>query len=248
TTFKYKVYTDHREYEKFLIDTVSLPSKREVFALYDSGHYKVNKSAAFKKLGIPFFILLFLAIFIKYVFFGILLGGNKVSEQQLEANSTVPTIQDTFREELPADGRSVEQMKQDALNERDPNGGLIPPPAMANGSFPQSQSYDNKSALTRHLIRFQCSQTYCYFSGNRFTIPLNSMQRFFEEFDGKILSAEILNRDISIITAVVPSELYYMIESHNIVSRSDNYGPQSQNLNNNSGALTAPQFATSTGI
>lgn len=244
TTFKYKVYTDHREYSKHLIEEISLPSNRKIFALYDSGHYKVNKSAAFKKLAPIFALVVFIALFTKYFLFGYVLGSNKTSEQQIADSSTVPSSSDSFREEITDDNRTLEDMKQDALNVHDD---LKAPPPLVQGSSAPSH-YDNQSSLSRHLIRFQCSKTYCYFSGNRFTIPLNSMERFLEEFNGKILSAEMLNRDISLITALVPSELYYMIESHNIVSRSDNYDPQSQKNNYNSGTLTAPQFSASTGI
>lgn len=245
TTFKYKVYTDHRQYEKYLIETISLASSKNIFDLYDSGFYKVNRSAAFKKLAPIFAILLFLALFAKYVLFGMVLGGNK--EQEINESSPVPATTDTFREEVPSDGRTLDQMKQDALSQNQ-SGELLPPPPLENVDPLSAPTYQNQQSLSRHLIRFQCSQTYCYFSGNRFTIPIGSMERFFEEFHGKILSAEMLNRDISIVTALVPAELYYMIESHNIVSRSDNYGPQSQSNNFNSGNLATPQFATPTGI
>ena len=246
TTFKYKVYTDSREYEKYLIETISLPSKRDIFALYDSGHYKVNRSAAFKKLTPVFVLVVFLALFIKYFLFGYVLGSDKSLEDQIEENSSVITANDPYRVEILDDERSLDDMKQDALSDKSD---LNDPSPLVHSPVSQSpQNYDNKSSLSRHLIRFQCSKTYCYFSGNRFTIPLNSMERFLDEFNGKILSAELLNRDISLITALVPSELYYMIESHNIVSRSDNYDPQSQKNNYNNGTLTAPQFSASTGI
>jgi len=247
STFKYKVYTDHKQYEKFLIEVISLPSNRKIFELYDSGHYKVNKSAAFKKLAPIFVLIVFIALFTKYVLFGIVLGGNKAEELKNQAD--IPTANDPYREEIPGDNRSLEEMKQDALSQNDPNGGLNPPPALEEGS-PQNQapSFNDQSSLARHFIRFQCTQSYCYFSQNRFTIPIASLDRFFEEFNGKILSAEILNKDISIVTALVPSELYYMIESHNIVSRSDNYDPQSQKSNFNSSTITAPQFSPSLGV
>jgi zona occludens toxin len=250
TTFKYKVYTDHREYEKFFIETISLPSSKKTFSFYDSGHYKVNRSAAFKKLAPIAVLVLFIALFTKYYLFGVLLGGNKADEQikELENNSTVIAANDPSYEPLPDDQRSLEQMKQDALNEK---GELLPPPPLENASMPlqPQSSYNNQSALNRYLIRFQCSNTYCYFSQNRFTIPIGSMERFFEEFQGKILSAEMLNRDISIVTALVPAELYYMIEAHNIVSRSDNYGPQSQKNNTfGNDSLVTPQFVPTQGI
>lgn len=249
TTFKYRVYTDHKQYEKFWIEDISLASNKKIFDLYDSGHYKVNRSAALKKLAPIFAIIFFIAIFAKYVLFGMLLGGNK-TEEEINASSSVPAATDQYRELNPPESRSVEEMKQDALSQNDPNGGLMPPPPLENGDpiqNPQS-TYTDQSALQRHFIRFQCTQTYCYFSQNRFTIPLNSLDRFFEEFNGKILSAELINRDMTIITALVPAELYYMIESHNIVSRSDNYGPQSQKSNFNNGNLVTPQFVPNNGV
>lgn len=246
TTFKYNVYTDHRQYEKFWIETISLPSKREIFSLYDSGHYKVNKSAAFKKLALPFLLLLFLAIFIKYGLFGYFLGSRHHIDENLSAD--IPTANDPYRVEVPQEDRSVDEMKQDALNDHNK---LMPPPPLAPGGSQGAPggNYQNglQSALNRYFIRFQCTQSYCYFSGNRFTIPLSTLERFFEEFDGKILAAETINPDLSIITALVSSELYYMIENQNIVSRSDNYAPQSKNsLSGDS--LAVPQFSTSPGV
>lgn len=244
STFKYKVYTDHKQYEKFLIDTISLSSSKKIFDLYDSGFYKVNKSAALKKLAPVFIIALFLALFAKYVLFGMVLGGNK-EDQNISAD--IPTANDPYREEVPSDGRTMDDMKQDALADQND---LIPPPPLEtaqNSNFVPS-SYNNQGSLTRYLIRFQCSQNYCYFSQNRFTIPLNSLDRFFEEFKGKVLFAQMISPEISIVTASVPAELYYMIESHNIVSRSDNYGPQSHKNSVGGGDLVAPQFTPTSGI
>jgi hypothetical protein len=167
-------------------------------------------------------------------------------EQQVAHSSTVPSSSDSFREEIPDDDRTLEDMKQDALTVHDDL--KAPPPLVQGSSAPAPAQYDNQSALSRHLIRFQCSSTYCYFSENRFTIPLKSMERFLEEFNGKILSAEMLNRDISLITALVPSELYYMIQSHNIVSRSDNYGSQSIQNSPGSGTLPTSNFTPGSGV
>lgn len=247
STFRYKVYTDYKMYSRDLIEEISLPSSKKVFSVYDSGHYKVNKSAALKKLLPVAIIIIFLALFAKYVLFGIVLGGNKAEE--INVSSSVPASTDEFREELPQDQRSVDQMKQDALSQNHEGDLLPPPPLVADGTQGENGStYQNQSALNRHFLRFQCTQTYCYFSGNRFTIPLNTMDRFFEEFGGKILAAELINRDITIVTALVPAELYYMIESHNIVSRSDNYVPQSQNNSFGGGTLATPQFVPNSGV
>lgn len=262
STFRYKVYTDYKMYSRDLIEEISLPSNKKVFSFYDSGFYKVNKSAALKKLAPIFALIVFLAIFAKYFLFGYILHRNADEQTKaLEQNSSVISADDPTRELMPDDNRSVDQMKQDALqNNQEPL--MPPPPLVADGSQgANGNTYQNGShvSLSRYLLRFQCTATYCYFSGNRFTIPLNSMDRFFKEFGGKILAAEPITRDISVITALVPSELYYMIESHNIVSRSDNYGPQSQNSNfqnsnygfypsSNNGGLTSPQFAPSSGI
>lgn len=266
TTFKYNVYTDHRQYEKYWIETISLPSNKKVFSFYDSGHYKVNKSAAIKKLAPILGMAIFLALFAKYFLFGYILHRNDDKSKELEQNSSVITADDPTRELMPEDNRSVDQMKHDAL--QDNNAPLLaPPPLVADGSQGvNGNMYQNgsRASLSRYLLRFQCTQSYCYFSGNRFTIPLNAMAPFFKKFGGEILAAEPFTRDISVITALVPSELYYMIESHNIVSRSDNYGPQSQNSNfqnssfqnsnygfypsSNNAGLSSPQFAPTSGF
>lgn len=253
STFRYKVYTDFKEYEKYYIETISLPSKKEVFALYDSGFYKVNKSAALKKLLPVFLIVLFLAFFVKYVLFGMLLHQNKNDENatQISDNPSVSTLENSQNPALtaPPPFPSVENAYPAQTGDFPPL--APPPPLVADGSQGvNGNAYRSGSqmALSRYLLRFQCAQNYCYFSSNRFTIPMNTMENFFREFDGKILTVEPINGDLFIVTALVSSELYYMIESHNIVSRSDNYVPQSQNNAMGGDSLTAPQFLPRSGV
>ncbi len=255
TTFKYKVYTDHKQYEKFYIETISLRSDKKIFGLYDSGHYKVNRSAALKKLAPIFVLVLFIGLFTKYVLFGYVLGSNKKTED----NSSVPSVSDDYRVELTPEQSALRQGLKD-LNEQeeqnaidafaDASDSMQPPPPLVSGNTQIQSNYPNGSRqlLNRFIVRFQCTQTYCYFPSNRLTLPLGSMERFFSEFGGKVLTAESINGDLSVITALVPDELYYMIESHNIVSRSDSYGPQSHKNSSGGDPLTAPQFATPSGV
>ncbi len=213
-TFRLKVFSDHKMYKRDLIETISFSPTKEIFQSYDSGHNKVDKSVFLKKIAPIVILVIVIASIWKYLIVPYVFGGS--SEKSIEESSTVPSTQDQYREEIPQNSRSVEEMKQDALSQNDPNVGLT------------QSTYQSQAALQKHFIRFQCTQSYCYFSQNRFTIPLNSLDRFFEEFNGKILSAELINRDMTIITALVPAELYYMIESHKIVSGSDNYGLHSE--------------------
>ncbi|MBV5335347.1 MAG: hypothetical protein JZU49_06030 [Sulfuricurvum sp.] len=236
SSFQYKIYNNHRMFTKHEKATLSLPSSKKIFSLYDSGGYKKQPSVFFKKIAPIIFLVILITSIWKLLIVPYVFGGG--SEKSIESSSTVPSNDDSFREQNPDDHRTVDQMKSDALSERDPNGGLTPPPAMSNGSFSSPQSYENNTALNRYLIRFQCSQSYCYFPQNRFTIPLNSLDRFLQEFGGKILMAEPINKDVSIITAVVPSELYNMIETHKILSGSDNYGLHSEK--NNYGTSMVP--------
>jgi hypothetical protein len=239
-TFKIKVFSDSKMYGRDLIETINFTPTKEIFNSYDSGHDKVDKSVFLKKIA-PIIILVVLItsiwklLIVPYVF------GVK-AETSIEQSSTVPSTTDDFREEVPSDGRTVEQMKQDALAQNQ-SGELLDPPPLENADSLSTPTYQNQQSLSRHLIRFQCSQTYCYFSGNRFTIPIGSMERFFEEFHGKILHAEMLNRDISIVTALVSADLYQMIESHKITSGSDNYGTHSE-TNTNGGTTMVPTSTT----
>jgi len=62
TTLKYKVYTDSREFDKFYIETVQLPMKKEVFDFYDSGEYSPEKSLLLKKLFPAFLLILSISL------------------------------------------------------------------------------------------------------------------------------------------------------------------------------------------
>jgi len=50
-TLKFKIYTDHRQYEKFYIETISVPMEKKVHNFYDSGQYEVEKSVFIKKMA-----------------------------------------------------------------------------------------------------------------------------------------------------------------------------------------------------
>lgn len=257
-TFKINVFSDSKMYKRDLIETISFTPTKEIFNSYDSGHDKLDKSVFLKKIAPIIILVVLLASIWKYFIVPYVFGGNS-SEKQIESSSNVPSANDPYREEIPSDGRTVDQMKQDALAQNQ-EGELLPPPPLENVPVDSQNpnfvpnSYNNQSALTRHLIRFQCSQTYCYFSQNRFTIPINSLDRFFEEFNGKILFAQMISPEISIVTASVPAELYYMIESHKIMSGSDNYGLHSETNQNGTSSMvpnnvvTQNTFTKSTGI
>lgn len=256
STFKYKVYTDHRQYSKDLVEIISLSSNSKIFELYDSGHYKVNKSAFLKKMLPIFAIIIFLALFVKYFLFGVVLGQNKKDENLSDvpnaANGQMLELTDeeiASQNNLKALNEELKNQADSKINEQE-QFPLLPPPAMQNASQnPSFQSSPGMQAqMSRYLVRMQCTQTYCYFPSNRFTISLGAMERFLTEFGGKILSAEMVTGDMSLITAVVPSELYFMIESHNIQSRSDNYGPQSQKGNYSSNTAVTPTFAPNSGF
>lgn len=253
STFRYKVYTDHREYEKFYIETISIPSKKEVFALYDSGFYKVNKSAFLKKLAPIAAVIIFLAIFIKYVLFGMLLHKHSNDQNTtIEQNATasVPQFDPQNPPLMPPQSYPSGENAYPAQTGDFPP--LAPPPPLvadgSNGAYGNTYRSGSQMSLGRYLLRFQCAQNYCYFPSNRFTISTKTMENFFNEFGGKILSVDPINTDLFTVTALVPSELYYMIESHNIVSRSDNYVPQSQNNAMGGESLTAPQFLPRNGV
>lgn len=256
STFKYKVYTDHRQYSKDLVEIISLSSNSKIFALYDSGHYKVNKSAFFKKMAPIIALIIFLALFVKYVLFGMVLHHNQPDQNLSDVpNASNPDMVQLTPEQVSSQNalralNEEQKLQADQALLTSQNMPLLPPPPMANGvpvsSFQSAPG--TQSQMARYLVRFECTQTYCFFPSNRFTISLGSMERFFTEFGGKILSAEMVTGDISVITAVVPSELYFMIESHNIVNRSDNYGPQSQKGNYGSNTAVAPTFAPTSGF
>lgn len=262
STFKYKVYTDHRQYEKYLIETISLSSNKKVFALYDSGHYKVNKSVFLKKILPIFAIVFFGVVFYKYFFFGLLFHHDKPIDQ----NISIPATTDQDRVLLtPEQSALSDSVKQDQQNNEqyfidqsnNPNGMLPPPPMVQNGQQIQSpQSFQNQeSQFSRYIIKFNCTQTYCYFLENRLTIPLGSVKGFFEQFNGKILFSESITPDFSTMTALVPSELYYLIESHKISIGVDSYdknskqSPQFQNSFNGSSSTFAPSpFVPNKGV
>lgn len=256
STFIYKVYIDHRAFEKHLVETISLKSDPKIFAFYDSGDYKVNKSALVKKLAPIVGIIVFLAVFIKYVLFGMVLNKHhnedNLSDIPNAANSEILQLtpeQVSSQNALKALNEEQQRQADQAIIDQQQTP-LLPPPPLPNGS--QNTSFQSspgtQSQMSRYLVRLQCTQTYCYFPANRFTISLPTMQRFLSEFGGKILSAEMVTGDLSVITAVVPSELYFMIESHNIESRSDNYGPQSQKNNYSSNTAAVPTFAPNPGF
>jgi len=67
-TLKFKIYTDAREFEKFYIETIQVPMKKEVFAFYDSGEYNPDKSLLFKKLLPAIILILFVSAFFIYFF------------------------------------------------------------------------------------------------------------------------------------------------------------------------------------
>lgn len=242
TTFKYKVHTDHRGYEKSLIETISLPSDKKVFSLYDSGSYKINRSAFLKKMAPVVGLVLFLFLFIKYAYFGYFLHRN----DKPVIDDSIPTSE-TLVDQEP---RSVEDMKRDVLAEHDnysDTSDLLPPPPLqqSQNNSNLSPAYTDQASLSRHLIRFQCTASYCYFPNNKYTLPISTLSAFMDEFGGKVLSMETITKDFSIITAVVPTELYYMIENHNIETRSDYYVPTS----NQSGSVpTSPKFASPSGV
>lgn len=234
SSFQYKIYNNHRMFSKHEKSTLSLPSSKKIFSLYDSGGYKKQNSVFFKKITPIIILVILIASIWKFLIVPYVFGGG--SEKSIDSSSSVPTANDPYREQIPNNGRTMEDMKQDALADQND---LIPPPPLEtseNSNF-VSSSYNNQGTLTRHLIRFQCSQNYCYFSQNRFTIPLNSLDRFFEEFKGKVLFAQMISPEISIVTASVPSELFYMIESHKIMSGSDNYGTHSETSANGTSSM-----------
>lgn len=226
SVFRYKLYTSSQQFTKYHIKDVSLSSNQKIFSLYDSGSYKPNKSVFLQKLLPILGGVIFLTLMYKYVIMGYLFHRYDKPEDQNVTEYSIP-LDNPDSQQLPPDTRTVDEMKQEALNNK--NGDLLPPPPLASGGS-QGVNGDSSipSSVERHLVRFQCTQSYCYFSGNRFTLSLGTMDRFLQEFGGKILTAEPINRDISIITAIVPNDLFNMIEAHNIKSGSDNYGTHSE--------------------
>ena len=67
-TLKFKIYTDAREFEKFYIETIQVPMKKEVFEFYDSGEYNPDKSLLLKKLLPAVLLIMSLIAFFYFVF------------------------------------------------------------------------------------------------------------------------------------------------------------------------------------
>lgn len=227
SVFRIQEFSNWKMYKRDLIREISFKPTKEIFNSYDSGHYKVDKSFFLKKLLPIIALALVLALAYKYLIVGYLFHRHD-TEEQLSASSSVPTTDDPNMIENISQNRTVEQMKQDALNE---NGQLRPPPPLVNGNSQNYQSNSFENGVERHLIRFQCTQRYCYFPSNRFTISLSSMDRFIQEFGGKVLAAESINKDLTIVTAVAPSELFNMLEYYKITSGSDYYGTHAETNN-----------------
>jgi len=68
TTLKYKVYTDSKQFDKFYIETINLPMKKEIHDFYDSGEYKPSKSVILKKI-LPAIVLIVVAFAAFYFLF-----------------------------------------------------------------------------------------------------------------------------------------------------------------------------------
>lgn len=239
SSFQYKIYNNHRMYAKHEKDSLSLPSKKEIFALYDSGGYKKPKTVFLKKIAPIIIMVVLLTSIWKFVIVPYVFGSDTVN-----IKDSIPTTTDPNSVELNSEQVALkEAVKQDQKNNEDyfidesgnPSD-MQPPPPLVNGN-PRTQSnstfFNNQNgdqqSLARYIIRFQCTQNYCYFEQNRLTIPLISLGSFFKKFGGEILTSEMINNDISVITALVPSELYQMIDTHKIMSRSENYGAHSEN-------------------
>jgi hypothetical protein len=226
SVFRIQEFSNWKMYKRDLIREISFTPTKEIFASYDSGHYKVDKSFFVKKLFPIIGLIVFVAIFYKYVVMGWLFHRHdEVDTDAIAASSPVRTYDDPNSVVNPSQPKPVDQLKKDALSD---NGQLRPPPPLVNGNF---QNYPNNSPENggeRHLIRFQCTQKYCYFPSSRFTISLASMDRFIKQFGGEVLAAESINKDLTTVIAVAPSELFNMLESYKITSGSDYYGTHSQ--------------------
>ena len=88
TTLKYKVYTDHREFEKFYIETINLPMKKEIFDFYDSGEYKPSKSVLLKKI-VPALLLILVAVLFFYFYFDKGMESPSLKQKSIPINSSV---------------------------------------------------------------------------------------------------------------------------------------------------------------
>jgi len=62
-TLKFKIYTDYRQFEKYYIETIQVPMKKEVFEFYDSGEYTPSKSVLLKKIAPALMLLISLSLF-----------------------------------------------------------------------------------------------------------------------------------------------------------------------------------------
>lgn len=253
-TFKLKVFADSKMYGRDLIETIAFTPSKEIFASYDSGHDKLDKSVFLKKIA-PIIILIILITSVwKFLIVPYVFGGGP-------DDSSIPATTDQDRVILtPEQSALSDSVKQDQQNNEqyfidksnNPDGMLPPPPMVQNGQPIQqsNQMFNNSSSdqtsPSHFLIRFQCTQQYCYFSDNSLTIPLSVLQLFFKRFNAEILTSESFTKDISIFTALVPSELYQMIETHKITSRSDNYGTHSEQTN--FGTSMVPNRTTTTGF
>lgn len=251
STFKYKVYTDHREYSKYHIEDISLSSDKKIFALYDSGFYKVSKSALLKKMAPISLLLVVLALLILYFFHHLKSDVKQDLPQSLPGNDDPTSVsmtsdQQQLQKAVNDYNNEMQQQNADYLRDQNSSDTLMPPPPLQHSNGDLSGGYSNQSTLKRQFVRFTCTNDYCYFSANRFTLPTSSLNTFITEYGGKILFAEKVTRDLVTVSAVVPSELYYMIQSHNTTSRSDTYaGSQAFSGGN---ALSTPQFVPNQGI
>lgn len=262
SSFNYNVYNDFKMWAKHIVETPTLRADKKIFSMYDSGGYKKQKPVFLKKFFPILGIVFFLVLFYKYVFLGFAFNNHEPIDQ----NISIPATTDQDRVLLtPEQSALSDSVKQDQQNNEqyfidqsnNPNGMLPPPPMVQNGQQiqPAGGFQSQEASLARYIIKFNCTQTYCYFSQNRLTIPLGSVKGFFEQFNGKILFSESITRDFSTMTALVPSELYYLIESHKISIGVDSYDKnskqslQSQNSFNGSSSTFAPSpFVPNKGV
>lgn len=105
TILRYKVYTDAREFDKHLIETISLPMKKEIHNFYDSGEKNVDKSTFLKRLLIPI-----VGIFIIYMFYQFMFGTKSNEEENIDA---VP------KELVNIDNNETEYEEDDEDNPKD---------------------------------------------------------------------------------------------------------------------------------
>ncbi len=102
--FRYKVYTDSREFSKFHVENISLKTKKSVFDFYDSGHYEVGKSA-FKRFFFLPVILIIILYFVITRFIANTTSDEQVidnSQKLLSSHDTNFTADDDYEDEKPS--------------------------------------------------------------------------------------------------------------------------------------------------